>query len=94
MRQDIKEMHKDLREDTVAMKGAIGDMHRDLRDEIVGVRGEIRDMRFDMNKSFDEMAKRYDVISSELVRTREELTRAVNGLLKLIEKFIHERGRR
>jgi len=87
----IVEMHKDLKEDTSGIKGAIVEMHKDLKDEIVGVRSEVRDMRVDMNKSFEEMAKRYDAISTELVRTREELTRAVNGLLKLIEEFIHER---
>lgn len=91
MRGDLKEMHRDLKEDTTGTKGAIGEMHKDLRDGIVGVRSEIKDMHVDMGKSFEEMAKRYDVISAELVRTREELTRAVDALLKLIEKFIHER---
>jgi hypothetical protein len=50
-------------------------------------------MHVDMNGSFEDMAKRYDAISSELVRTREELTRAVDGLLKAIEEFIQERRR-
>jgi creatinine amidohydrolase/Fe(II)-dependent formamide hydrolase-like protein len=48
-------------------------------------------MRREVNERFEEMAKRYDAISAELVRTREELTRAVDGLLKLIEEFIRER---
>jgi len=91
MRKDMGDMHKDLKGGNVAIKGAVGEMHKGLRDEIVGVRGEIRDMHVDMSKSFEEMAKRYDAISSELVRTREELTRAVSGLLKLIEEFIQER---
>jgi len=92
MHMDIKKMHKDLKDEVVGVCGEVRDMHKDLKDEIVGVRGEVRDMHTDMNKSFGEMAERYDAISSELVRTREELTRAVNGLLKLIEEFIHERS--
>jgi acylphosphatase len=92
MHMDIKKMHKDLKEEIVGVRGEVRDMHKDLKDEIVGVRGEVRDMHTDMNKSFGEMAERYDAISSELIRTREELTRAVNGLLKLIEEFIHERS--
>lgn len=90
MRGGLKEMHGDLKEDTAGIRGAIGEMRKDLRDELVGVRGEVRDMHVDVDKSFEEMAKRYDVISAELVRTREELTKVVNALLKLIEKFIHE----
>ena len=92
MHMDIKKMHKDLKDEIVGVRGEVRDMHKDLKDEIVGVRGEVRDMHTDMNKSFGEMAERYDAISSELIRTREELTRAVNGLLKLIEEFIHERS--
>ncbi len=95
MHKDLKDaigdMHRDLKEDALGIKGAIVEMHKDLKDEMVGVRSEVRDMHADMNESFKEMAERYDAISSELVRTREELTRAVNGLLKLIEEFIHER---
>jgi ribosome recycling factor len=67
-------------------------MHEDVKDGIVGVQVEVRGMRQEINVKFDEMAKRYDAISSELVRTREELTRAVNGLLKLIDEFVQERG--
>lgn len=90
MRGDIKEVHlevKGMRKDVRDMHAGINHMRGDIRD----VHSEIKGMRTDMNKSFQEMAKRYDAISSELVRTREELTRAVNGLLKLIEEFIHER---
>ena len=94
-RQDIKEMHVDLKGSIEGMhtdlKGSIKEMHKDLKDGIVGVQSEIRGMRGEMNERFDEMAKRYDAISSELVRTREELTRAVEGLLKLIEEFIRQR---
>jgi len=32
-----------------------------------------------------------DVISSELIRTREELTRAVSTLVELVKKFVKER---
>jgi len=105
-RQDIKEMHVDLKgsieemhvdlkgsieEMHVDLKGSIEEMHKDLKDEVVGVQSEIRGMRGEMSERFDEMAKRYDAISSELVRTREELTRAVGALLKLIEEFIRQR---
>jgi hypothetical protein len=34
------------------------------------------------------MPERYGAISAELIRTREELTRAVDNLLKLIQEFI------
>ncbi|MEM2498348.1 MAG: hypothetical protein QXR81_08235, partial [Candidatus Nezhaarchaeales archaeon] len=88
MRSDIRNMHKDLKEDLSGLRDDVKNMHKDLKDEVAGVRSEVRDMRVDMNRSFEEMAKRYDAISSELVRTREELTRTVNGLLKLIEEFI------
>lgn len=89
----IVDMHKGLKEETAGIRGAIGEMHKDLRDELVGVRSGVGDMHADMSKSFEEMALRYDTISAELVRTRKELTRAVDGLLKLIEEFIHERPR-
>ena len=94
-RLDIKDMHKDLKNSIskmhVDLEGSVKEMHKDLKDGIMGVRSEIGGMRQEMNDRFDEMAKRYDAISAELVRTREELTRAVNGLLKLIEEFIRQR---
>ena len=88
MRVDLKETIKDMHAD---LKGSIGDMHSDLKEGINGVQSEISGMRREVNERFEEMAKRYDAISAELVRTREELTRAVDGLLKLIEEFIRER---
>ena len=88
MHSDLKETIKDMHTD---LKGTIGDMHSDLKEGINGVRSEISGMRREVNERFEEMAKRYDAISVELVRTREELTRAVDGLLKLIEEFIRER---
>jgi hypothetical protein len=36
------------------------------------------------------MSKRYDAISGELVRSREELTRAVDNLSRLIDEFIRQ----
>ena len=39
------------------------------------------------------MAKRYDQISLELIKTREELTKAVNKMSELIEILIKERER-
>jgi len=73
-RQDIKDMHKDLKESTESM-------HKDLK-------GSIESMHKDMNQNFKEMAERYDVISAELLRTREELERAVDNLVKVIQKFL------
>jgi len=64
---------------------------KDLKNETKGVRNEIRDLHGDVSKSFEEMAKRYDTISSELVKTRKELKRTVDGLLKVIKEFVHER---
>ena len=93
-RVDIKAMHVDLQGSIegmhVDLKESIGCMHKDVAGEVKGVREEVGGMRCEMNERFDEMAKRYDVISEALVRTREELTRAVDGLLKVIEEFIHQ----
>jgi hypothetical protein len=47
-------------------------------------------MHKDMNQNFKEMAERYDVISAELLRTREELERAVDNLVKVIQKFLEK----
>ncbi len=47
-------------------------------------------MHKDMNQHFQEMAKRYDVISAELLGTREELKRAVDNLVKLVQKFLEK----
>jgi len=75
-RQDIKDMRKDLKESTESM-------HKDLK-------GSIESMHKDMNQNFKEMAERYDVISAELLRTREELERAVDNLVKVIQKFLEK----
>jgi len=75
-RQDIKSMHQDL-------KTSIGSMHQDLKTSITS-------MHQDMNRHFGEMAKRYDTISAELLKTREELKRAVDSLVELIHKFIEK----
>ncbi|MEM2103423.1 MAG: acylphosphatase [Candidatus Bathyarchaeia archaeon] len=92
----IKEMHVDLKSSIENMrmdlKGSTEEIRKDLKDGIMGIQSEVKGMRIEMNERFDEMARRYDFISAELVRTREELTRAVDGLLKLVEEFI--RGRR
>ncbi len=80
MHTDLKTMHTDL-------KGSITTMHTDLK-------GGIEAMHKDMNKHFEEMAKRYDAISSELIRTREELTRAVDNMSRLVDEFIRRRRKR
>ena len=98
--KSIQEMHADLKgsissmhEETRGTRMGIQEMHRDLKDGVLGVQVEVKSMHHEINDRFDEMAKRYDVISSELVRTREELTRTVNALLELITAFIQERQR-
>jgi acylphosphatase/BMFP domain-containing protein YqiC len=77
LEESIKSTHEDL-------KGSIEGMHKDLKTSI-------QDMHGDINKHFEEMAKRYDAISSELIRTREELTRAVDNMSRLIDELIRRR---
>lgn len=83
-REDIRSMHSDL-------KGEIREMRGDLKGEMRSVGERVSAMHTDMNRSFQEMALRYDAISAELVRTREELRRSVDALLELINEFIRER---
>lgn len=97
-RSDIKDMHENL-------KGSIEDMHKDVQAGLQeersdmkamhkNLKGSIDSMHEDMNEHFEEMAKRYDAISSELIRTREELKRAVDNMSRLIDEFIRRRGKR
>lgn len=72
-------------------RASVEKMHEDIKSGAVGIRGEIGEMRSDMNSSFQEMAKRYDAISSELIRTGAELTRAVDTLVELVGKFVKDR---
>jgi len=67
----------------VATRQDIKNMHQDLKTSIVS-------MHQDMNRHFEEMAKRYDMISAELLRTREELKRSVDSLVNLIQKFLEK----
>lgn len=55
------------------------------------IKASIYSMHEDMNEHFGEMAKRCDVISSELIRTREELTRTLDNMSRLIDEFIKAR---
>ena len=91
MREGFKGMHEDMQ----GMRGEMGEMRKEMREGFDATRKAIVDMHADMSRGFEEMAKRYDAISAELIRTREELTRVVNGLLRLVEEFIREarRGR-
>ena len=63
---------------------------------------EIGGMHEDMNKSFEQMSKRYETISINLTQavkmiqeesanTRIELKRAVDNLSRLVEEFLKER---
>lgn len=101
MHSDIKVMGTDIKE----MKTDIKEMRTDVKQVSSGIEGmhsEIHEMRTDMNRNFDEMAKRYDSISIalneavntmkvELLKTREELTRAVDNLSRLVQEFIKKR---
>lgn len=98
MKRVFREEFRGLRGEFKGVRGEVGEMrsdmkemHGDLKGEAAGIRGELKEMRVEVNKSFEEMAKRYDVISSELIRTREELTRAVSTLVELVKKFVKER---
>jgi BMFP domain-containing protein YqiC len=82
-RQDIKDMHEGMKNMHQDLKGSIESMHKD-------VNGSIRSMHQDMNQNFKEMAERYDVISAELLRTRKELEKAVDNLVKVIQKFLEK----
>jgi DNA anti-recombination protein RmuC len=91
MHQDLKgsiqSMHKDLKESTESMhqdlKGSIQSMHKDLKEST-------ESMHKDVNQNFREMAERYDVISAELLRTRKELEKAVDNLVRVVQKFLEK----
>jgi acylphosphatase len=104
-RQDIKEMHQDLKSGITSMhhdlKSSVTTMHQDLKSSITAMHKDIKNMHSDlkesvdsmhkdMNRHFEEMAKRYDAISAELLRTREELKRAVDTLVELVKKFLEK----
>ena len=72
-----------LKEEFKAVRSEIHNMH----DDVKSVNSEIKSMHDDVRVSFEEMARRYDTISSELIRTREELTRAVNTLVEMVKKL-------
>jgi acylphosphatase/BMFP domain-containing protein YqiC len=82
-RQDIRDMHEDMKNMHQDLKEGINSMHKDLK-------GSIESMHQDMNQNFKEMAERYDVISAELLRTREELQKAVDALIKVVQKFLQK----
>jgi len=80
-------MRKVFREEFGDMKGVFKKELGGLKKEVKAVGSEVHNLRDNVDTSFEEMAKRYDAISSELIRTREELTRAVNTLVELVKKF-------
>jgi acylphosphatase len=86
-------MWKDLKSETSGIRQDIKEMHKDLKSETSGIRQDIKEMHLDVKKSFQDMAERYDSISSELIRTREELTRAVDTLSDLIKQFLKQQER-
>lgn len=93
-RQDIKDMHQDMKNMHQDLKGSIQSMHKDLKQSTESMRqdlkGSIESMHQDMNLNFKEMAERYDVISAELLRTREELKIAVDNLVRVVQKFLEK----
>lgn len=104
-RQDIKDMHEDMKNMHQDLKGGIQSMHKDLNGSVQSMhqdlkgsvqsmhkdlKGSIESMHHDMNQNFREMAERYDVISAELLRTREELEKAVGALVKVVQKFLEK----
>ena len=82
-RQEIKDMHQGMKDMHQDLKGSIQSMHKDLKTSI-------ESMHQDMNQNFKEMAERYDAISTELLRTREELKIAVDNLVKVVQKFLEK----
>lgn len=68
----------------------IKNMHQDMKTMHTDLKGSIQSMHQDINQNFKEMATRYDAISAELLRTREELKRAVDNLVKVVEKFLEK----
>jgi len=86
MRRVVKEEFGGLKEEFKAVRSEIHNMHDDVKSVNSGIKG----MHDDVKVSFEDMAKRYDAISSELIRTREELIRAVNKLAELVEKFVEK----
>jgi len=82
-RQEIKDMHEGMKNMHQDLKGSIQSMHKDLKTSI-------ESMHQDMNQNFKEMAERYDAISTELLRTREELKIAVDNLVKVVQKFLEK----
>jgi len=73
-----------------ATRQDIKNMDQDLKNMHGDLKTSITSMHQDMNRHFEEMAKRYDAISTELLKTREELKRAVDSLIELIQKFIEK----
>ena len=82
-RQDIKDMHADMKDMHQDLKGSIQSMHKDLKEST-------ESMHKDVNQNFREMAERYDVISAELLRTRKELEKAVDNLVRVVQKFLEK----
>jgi acylphosphatase/archaellum component FlaC len=96
-RQEIKDMHQDLKNTHQGIKdmhGGMKDMHQDLKRSIQSMHKDLKtsieSMHQDMNQNFKEMAERYDAISTELLRTREELKIAVDNLVKVVQKFLEK----
>jgi acylphosphatase len=93
-RQDIRDMHEDMKNMHVDLTDGITSMHEDLGGSVQSMHkdlgGGIESMHQDMNQNFKEMAEGYDVISAELLRTRKELEKSVNALVKVVQKFLEK----
>lgn len=73
-----------------ATRQDIKNMDQDLKNMHQDLKTGIGSMHQDINRNFEEMAKRYDTISAELLKTREELKRAVDSLVELIHKLLEK----
>jgi acylphosphatase len=98
LKGSMQSMHKALKGSTESMhtdlKTSINSMHKDLKGSIqsmdADVKGSIDSLHQDTNQNFKEMADRYDVISKELLKTRKELEKAVDNLVKVVQKFLEK----
>jgi acylphosphatase len=91
---DIKygPMEEEMGDRMVAAVKIAAATRQDIKDMNQNLKGSIEAMHQDMNQNFKEMAERYGVISAELLKTRKELETAVDGLVKVAQKFLEKPG--
>jgi len=89
---DIKygSLEEELGEGMVAICKMAAATREDMKIMRQDLKGSRESMNNEMNQQFQEMAERHNVISGELLGTREELKRAVDNLVKLIQRFLEK----